>query len=66
MKKNQFPQFAAVCVALLLATVFTACKEPNKENTLQSYFKSTETGLKTGGIKIVSIETPKPSISLVT
>ena len=66
MKKKQFLQFAAVCVALLLATVFTACKEVSKENTLQSYFKSTETGLKTGGIKIVSIETPKGKFNVWT
>ena len=66
MKKNHFRQFAAACIVVLLATVFTACKEANKENSLQSYFKSNETGLKTGGIKIVSIETPKGKFNVWT
>ena len=66
MKNNQFHSLIATCVALLFTTIFTACQENKTESSLQSYFKSTETGVKTGGIKIIPIETPKGKFNIWT
>lgn len=43
-----------------------SCKEKSNDSSLQSYFKSTETGVKTGGIKIIPIETPKGKFNIWT
>lgn len=43
-----------------------SCKEKAQETSLKSYFKSTEAGLKTGGIKIITIETPKGKFKVWT
>ena len=66
MKKNPFFSLSAACVTFLITTVFTACQESKTETSLQTYFKSTETGVKTGGIKIIPIETPKGKFNIWT
>lgn len=44
-------------IGLILAVFFlNACKE--KESSHQTYFQNTEKGIKTGGIKMIQIETP--------
>ncbi len=53
-------------VLVLSLTFLLSCKEKSNDTTLQSYFKSTETGLKTGGIKIVTIDTPKGKFKVWT
>src|SRR5262245_34834552 len=49
---------------LPLLFVFFSCTEhqPAQESpqaSVNTYFQSTETGVKTGGIKVITIETPK-------
>ena len=66
MKKNNFFALKSICFGLLLITVFAACKENNKENNTESYFKSNETGIKTGGIKVIPIEMPKGKFNVWT
>lgn len=51
---------------LLFLTLFLSCKEKCEDSSLQSYFKSNETGVKTGGIKIIPIETPKGKFNIWT
>jgi len=53
-------------ILLFTLTLFIACKDESKEIANQSYFKSNETGVKTGGIKIVTIETPKGKFKIWT
>ena len=57
-------------IGLLLALIcigfITSCKENPTTSNLQTYFKSTETGIKTGGIKVIPIETPKGKFNVWT
>jgi proline iminopeptidase len=53
-------------ILLFTLTLLISCKEERKVATDQSYFKSNETGLKTGGIKIIPIETPKGKFNIWT
>ncbi len=54
-------------ITFFLSFIFLlSCKEKSSETTLQSYFKSAETGVKTGGIKIVTINTPKGKFKIWT
>ena len=53
-------------ILLFTLTLLISCKEEHKEAANQSYFKSNETGLKTGGIKIIPIETPKGKFNIWT
>ena len=54
-------------VAFFLVFVcFVACKEQSTQTNQESYFKNTETGVKTGGIKIVPINTPKGKFNIWT
>ena len=53
-------------ILLFTLTFLISCKEEHKEAAKQSYFKSNETGLKTGGIKIIPIETPKGKFNIWT
>ena len=53
-------------ILLFTLTFLISCKEEHKEAANQSYFKSNETGLKTGGIKIIPIETPKGKFNIWT
>ena len=66
MKNNPLLRLVSACAALFLTTIFTACQENKTESSLQTYFKSTETGVKTGGIKIIPIETPKGKFNIWT
>ena len=50
----------------LTLTLFVACKEKSNQTSTQSYFKSNEVGVKTGGIKIIPIETPKGKFNVWT
>ena len=53
--------------ALFLSFILLfSCKENSNETSLQSYFKSDEIGIKTGGIKIIPIETPKGKFNIWT
>lgn len=56
----------AAFAALTLLFCCISCKENNSDNTLKTYLTSTETGLKTGGIKIIPIETPKGKFNVWT
>ena len=53
-------------ILLFTLTLLISCKEERKVATDQSYFKTNETGLKTGGIKIIPIETPKRKFNIWT
>jgi proline iminopeptidase len=59
-----------VCLLVLVALFFTAC---NKENTLEkettsvsNYLTDTTSGIKTGGVKVVQISTPKGKFNVWT
>jgi proline iminopeptidase len=43
-----------------------ACKDASNSTTSINYFQSRETGVKTGGIKIIPIETPKGKFNIWT
>jgi proline iminopeptidase len=53
--RHAFP--AAVFLGILLFS----CKKASKENTLsvQEYFKTSETGVRSGGVQMIPVETPK-------
>jgi proline iminopeptidase len=53
-------------ILLFTLTLLISCKEERKVATDQSYFKTNETGLKTGGIKIIPIETSKGKFNIWT
>jgi proline iminopeptidase len=55
-----------IVLTLICLGLFTACKENPTTSNLQTYFKSTETGVKTGGVKIIPIETPKGKFNVWT
>ncbi len=52
----------SLCVLFLM----TSCMETSTTMSLQDYFKSTETGVKTGGVKVIPIETPKGKFNVWT
>lgn len=56
----------SILLALFCLTLFFACRETKQENTNQTYFQTTEKGVKTGGIKMVQIETPKGKFNVWT
>lgn len=51
---------------LFSLTLFLSCTEKSKDTYPSSYFTSKETGVKTGGIKIIPIETPKGKFNIWT
>ena len=54
-------------ITFFLSFIFLlSCKDKSNETTLQSYFKGAETGVKTGGVKIVTIDTPKGKYKIWT
>lgn len=57
-------------VLIIACTAITACNEnpPVKESVTKSsqYFHSTDTGIKTGGIRMIPIETPKGNFQVWT
>jgi proline iminopeptidase len=44
---------------LTLAVLFVACSQREESSALKTYFKTDETGVQTGGIKMIPIVTPK-------
>lgn len=54
--------------SLLVASLFViSCKQPSSSgNTLSTYFTSTDSGVQTGGIKIIPIETSKGKFNIWT
>jgi len=55
-------------LVLLLLTVIVSCKEPaNKNEPLStSYFTPVDSGIQTGGVKVISIQTPKGNFNVWT
>ena len=57
-------------IGYLLAFIFIglsiACTQIGTPTTLSSYFDSKETGIKTGGVKVIQIETPKGKFNVWT
>ena len=53
---------------LLLFLIFISCNQPtsNKKLVTQNYFAVTDSGVQTGGIKMISIETPKGKFNVWT
>jgi proline iminopeptidase len=55
------------CLLALVLTVFiTSCKEASTPPQLNAYFQDRETGIKTGGVKIIPIPTPKGTFKVWT
>nr|WP_293840009.1 hypothetical protein [uncultured Arsenicibacter sp.] len=71
MKINQFlPSLLPVTFAVLLIGLTVAGCDP-KPNTgkayeLQTYFAPADTGIQTGGVKIIPIKTPKGTFNVWT
>jgi len=54
-------------LACLIAMCLFACQAPVKQSiTLADYFKDTSTGIKTGGVQMVQISTPKGKFNVWT
>lgn len=52
-------------LAMLAFTFIFSCKQ-NEESSLNKYHQTQETGIKTGGVKMISIETPKGKFKVWT
>jgi proline iminopeptidase len=53
-------------IAIMLLSCLIACKETSPTTALNTYFQDTETGVKIGGVKVVTIETPKGKFKVWT
>ncbi|HXG37968.1 MAG TPA: proline iminopeptidase, partial [Bacteroidota bacterium] len=53
--KRHFP----IALLFVLSCVFVACEQPKQESPLAQYFKTDESGIRSGGVKLIPIETPK-------
>lgn len=53
-------------LSLYVLFLMTSCMETSTTMSIQDYFKSTETGVKTGGVKVIPIETPKGKFNVWT
>ncbi len=53
-------------LGIILSCALISCSSPKKEETPSSYFADTETGIKTGGVKVIPIETPKGKFNIWT
>jgi len=51
---------------LALAVLFVACSQREESSTLKTYFKTDETGVQMGGIKMIPIVTPKGTFHVWT
>ncbi len=51
---------------LFVILVFNACSNKPKQGTPLSYFSNTEEGIQTGGVKVISINTPKGKFNVWT
>ncbi|MEI2710745.1 MAG: alpha/beta fold hydrolase [Chitinophagaceae bacterium] len=56
---------AKITFAVSLILIIS-CKQKSNDSSLKSYFKSNEKGIKTGGTKIIPIETPKGKFNIWT
>ena len=51
---------------LWIIILIVSCKSPDKINSLTEYFKDSSTGIKTGGVQMVKIKTPKGDFNVWT
>ena len=61
MKKNNL--FSLIAIAFALSVLTLAC---NNAPTNNAYFTNTEQGIQTGGVKVISINTPKGKFNVWT
>ena len=61
--KNTFKKIGFV---LAIATVLISCNQKATTENLSEYFTNTEKGIQTGGIKMISIKTPKGKFNVWT
>jgi proline iminopeptidase len=61
--KKQF-----TCLLLIVTLLFISCSQPTtkKESGSSGYFTATDTAVQTGGIKVISIQTPKGKFNVWT
>ena len=55
--------FKIICLLIIVSFLFS-CK--NNETNSSDYFKTTETGIKNGGVKMITISTPKGNFKVWT
>ncbi|HXG38439.1 MAG TPA: proline iminopeptidase-family hydrolase [Bacteroidota bacterium] len=60
--KQHFP----IALLFVLSCVFVACEPPKQESPLAQYFKIDESGIRSGGVKLIPIETPKGTFRVWT
>ncbi len=72
MKKNILPSTLTVFITLLMAVGVSSCNQTDQSantadsNTLQTYFASEDSGVQTGGVKVIQIQTPKGPFNVWT
>lgn len=59
-------KYSIELIFCLIFIVFSSCKENISELSLRSYFTSSESGIQTGGVKVIPIETPKGTYNVWT
>jgi len=47
------------CLITAIAICFACCQQPEKQINANDYFANTDSGVQTGGVKMVEIQTPK-------
>lgn len=60
--KRHFP----IALLFVLCCFFVACEPPKQESPLAQYFKTDESGIRSGGVKLIPIETPKGTFRVWT
>ena len=69
MRTNRFTSSLSTYVALLLAVSVSSCNQSAKvadSKTLQTYFAPADSGVQTGGVKMIQIQTPKGPFNVWT
>lgn len=69
MKITRLPQLIAAVVALLISLTVVCCNpktNTNEINSPQTYFTPADTGMQTGGVKVIPIKTPKGTFNVWT
>lgn len=56
----------ALKLIVLLLLSFVSCKKSDLENPQNQYFKNSEVGIKNGGVKMITINTPKGNFNIWT
>lgn len=59
-------KYSIELIFCLIFIGFSSCKENISELSLRSYFTSGESGIQTGGVKVIPIETPKGTYNVWT